>query len=124
MAVSDLSILLAADQTWPGVEGSLPLLAVILVAGVGTGSLFVVSLLAYRTRRSFRHLLVTLAVGALFVRSVVGVGTVFGVVPMPIHHLVEHSLDFFIAALILYAAIGQAPGNFGADLDAGTRDRR
>ena len=48
-----------------GVEGSLPLLAVVAVAGVGTGALFLVSLLAYRRRRSPQYRLISLAVGAL-----------------------------------------------------------
>jgi hypothetical protein len=96
-------VLTASGGNWPGVEGSLLLLSVILLAGIGTGLLFVVSIFAYRQRRSRRYLLVTVAVGALFVRTIVGFGTVSGLVPMTTHHLVEHSFDFSIAAIILYA---------------------
>jgi hypothetical protein len=96
---------LQAGSGWETVEGSLFLLGVVLLAAVGTGVLFGVSLLAYRQRRSTRYLLITIAVGALFLRSVVGAGTVLGYTPMVVHHLVEHTFDFLIAALVLYAAL-------------------
>ncbi|MFC5279482.1 hypothetical protein ACFPM1_12045 [Halorubrum rubrum] len=94
-----------------GVEGSLPILAVVVVAGIGTGLLFLVSLVAYGRRRSRRHLLISVAVGALLARSVVGAGTVLGYVPMPVHHFLAHSLDFLIAATVLYAVYAYAPGS-------------
>ena len=34
-----------------------------------------------------------------------------GVVPMPVHHFVEHSLDFLVAATVLYAVYAHAPGS-------------
>ena len=94
---------------WPGVEGSLPLLGIALLACLGTGVLFAVSFLALRQRRSVRYLLITVAVGALFVRSLVGVGTIMGYTPMVAHHLVEHTFDFLIASLVLYAALRSKP---------------
>ena len=97
------------------VEGSLTLLAVVVVAGIGTGILFLVSLIAYRRRRSSQYLLISVAVGALLARSVVGAGTVLGYVPMPVHHFLEHSLDFLIAALVLYAVYAHAPGSVSDD---------
>lgn len=103
---------------WPGVEGSLLLVAVILLAGTGTGLLFGISVIAYTRRRSRRYLLVTIAVGALFARSIVGIGTVLGIVPMTAHHVIEHSLDFTIAATILYAVLRNQP----ADIDETLRD--
>ncbi len=109
--------LLQSADAWPGVEGSLPLLGVILLAGVGTGVLFVMSLLAYLDRRTTRYLLITIAVGALFGRSIIGIGTVFGLVPMPIHHLLEHSLDFLIAAVILYAVVRNKPTHLETSSD-------
>ena len=97
------------------VEGSLTLLAVVAVAGIGTGILFLVSLIAYRRRRSSQYLLISVAVGALLARSVVGAGTVLGYIPMPVHHFLEHSLDFLIAALVLYAVYAHAPGSVSDD---------
>jgi hypothetical protein len=98
-----------------GVAGSPPLLGVVLVAGVGTGALFLVSLVAYRRRGSAQYALISVAVGALLARSVVGAGTILGVVPMPVHHFLEHGLDFAIAALVLYAVYAHAPGSVGND---------
>jgi len=97
----------AADWS---VTGSPLLLAVILIAGVGTGVLFAVSIVAYHRRRSRQFFLISVAVGALLSRAIVGAGTVLGYVPMWAHHFVEHSLDFFIAAIVLYAVYAHAPG--------------
>ncbi|MGQ3328127.1 DUF7471 family protein [Halorubrum sp. FL23] len=108
-------ILASATAGGWGVEGSLPLLAVVAVAGLGTGVLFLVSLVAYHRRRSGQYALISVAVGALLGRSVVGAGTVLGVVPMPVHHFLEHSLDFLIAAVVLYAVYAHAPGSVGDD---------
>jgi len=101
----------AIGSDWWTVEGSTPLLAVVLVAGIGTGVLFAVSVVAYARRGGRRFLLVSVAVGALWMRSIVGAGTVLGYVPMPAHHYVEHTLDFAIAAVVLYAVYARAPGD-------------
>lgn len=89
---------------WPAPEYTPVLLAVIALATLGTVGLFLIGLVAYSRRRTPRYLLVTLALGALVVRTVVGLGTVLGIVPMTAHHLVGHGLDFLIAVLILAAA--------------------
>jgi len=94
-----------------GVEGSLLVLGVVLLASLGTGGLFAVSLLAYRQRRSRRYLLIAVAVGAVFLRSIIGAGTVFGYTPMIVHHLIEHTFDFLIAALILYIVLRSGPSD-------------
>jgi hypothetical protein len=94
-----------------GVEGSPYLLLIVLLAAAGTGVLFAVSLLAYSQRRSTRYLLITIAVGALFLRSIVGAGTVMGYTPMVAHHLLEHTFDFLISALVLYAVLREGPTN-------------
>ena len=94
---------------WVGYPESVVLLAVLSLAGIGTGVLFFASIVAYRRRRTRRYALITVAVGALFFRSIVGLGTVLGIVPMPIHHLIEHGLDFLIAALILLAVYESGP---------------
>lgn len=93
-----------------GIEPSIPLLGVIVLATLGTGILFLGSVLAWRRRRQTRYVLIMLAVGALFLRSLVGFGTVYGHVPMTAHHFMEHSLDFVIAGLVLYAVYRSKPG--------------
>ena len=77
---------------------------VLVVAAAGTTALFVLSMAVYWRRRSRPFLLVTLAIGMLVVRSIVGFGTALGLVPMNLHHVLEHGLDFLIAALVLLAA--------------------
>jgi len=99
----------ALHTGWAGVEGSLLLLGIVMLAVLGTGVLFVVSFLAYWQRRSLRYQLIAVAVGALFLRSIVGVGTVLGYTPMVAHHLIEHTFDFLIAALVLYAVLRSKP---------------
>lgn len=91
------------EVDWLSPEAAWLLLVVIVLAVVGTTVLFCIGLVAYHRRRSFRYLLITVVLGLLVVRSIVGLCTVFGIVPMAIHHLVEHGLDFVIAVIILYA---------------------
>lgn len=91
---------LAAE--WVSSEYAPFLFAGLLLAGIGTVSLFCIGLAAYHRRRSMPYLLVTLALGALVLRTVVGWGTALGIVPMTIHHFLEHGLDFFVAATLLY----------------------
>ena len=90
-------------------EPSLPLVSVLVMASIGTGVLFIGSVLAWYRRREQRYVLIMLAVGALFARSAIGFGTVYGHVPMEAHHIIEHSLDFMIAGLILYAVYRSKP---------------
>lgn len=98
--------------------GELPpsTLAVVVLAAVGTGVLFALSLAAYLRRRTVPYGLVTVAIGMLLVRSVVGAGTVLGYVPMPAHHFLEHGFDFLIAACVLTAVyLGRPTGRRDAD---------
>jgi len=88
--------------TWLSPQLAPVLLAIILVAGAGTGLLFLAAVVAYRRRGTPRYLLITGALGALFVRSLVGTATVFGVIPMVAHHLASHGLDLLVAATLLF----------------------
>ena len=96
---------------WVSYPTSLAILAALFCAGTGTGILFFVSVVAYLRRRTRRYALITVAVGALFVRSVVGLGTILGFVSMPVHHLLSHGLDFTVAALILFAVYKSGPNS-------------
>jgi hypothetical protein len=102
-----ISAQIAGD--WVGYPTSVLLFFVLSLAGAGTGTLFFVSVVAYRRRRTRMYALISVAVGALFFRSIVGLGTVLGVVPMPVHHLIGHGSDVSIAALILYAVYRSSP---------------
>lgn len=84
-------------------------LAIVVLAVAGTAVLFGCGLVAYSRRRSTRYLLITVVLGLLVARSIVGLGTVFGLVPMTVHHLVEHSFDFAIAVIVLYTVYRSGP---------------
>jgi hypothetical protein len=103
------TILARLGGEWAGYPELMVILAMLSLAGIGTGVLFSVSLVVYRRRRSRRYALITVAVGALFFRSIVGLGTVLGIVPMVVHHLLGHGFDFAIAALILSAVYQSGP---------------
>jgi len=87
------------------------LVAVIVLAVIGTTALFVIGLVAYSQRRSARYVLITAVLGILVVRSVIGLGTVLGVTPMTVHHLMEHGFDFLIAVLLLYVVYRSGSSN-------------
>jgi len=80
------------------------LVAVLALATLGTFALFLVAAVATWRRRTTTYGLLTAAIALLVVRSVVGFGTLLGAVPMPVHHLTEHTFDFLIALFVLGAA--------------------
>jgi len=88
---------------WLGQGEATALLVVIGLATLGTAALFLVATAGALRRKSRPYLLLTVAIGLLVVRSVVGIGTVFGAVPMPVHHLAGHGVDLSIALLVLAA---------------------
>jgi hypothetical protein len=89
--------------TWLNGTEAAVLLVVLGLATIGTAALFLVGVVGYRRRRERVYLLVTVALGLLVARSVVGFGTALGIVPMPVNHLIEHGSDFAVATLVLYA---------------------
>lgn len=98
-----------AGGEWLSAGEATALLVVLALATAGTLALFLVGLAAYRRRRTPVYLLLTVALALLVGRSLVGFGTALGAVPMPLHHLVEHSSDFAIAGLVLYAIYRSGP---------------
>ncbi|WP_049921431.1 DUF7471 family protein [Halopiger djelfimassiliensis] len=104
------------DVGWLDPQLAPVLLAVIVLAVAGTTILFCCGVVAYSRRRSLRYLLITVVLGLLVARSVTGLCTVFGLLPMTVHHLVEHSFDFAIAVLVLYAVYRSGPSGNGASL--------
>lgn len=91
------------SSEWLDPELAPVLVLIIVLAVVGTIVLFGLGLIAYSRRQTLRYLLITFVLGMLVARSVVGLGTVLGIVPMTVHHLIEHSFDFIISIIILYA---------------------
>ncbi|THE65357.1 hypothetical protein D8Y22_09230 [Salinadaptatus halalkaliphilus] len=101
------------EMEWINPQLAPVLMLVIVLAVLGTTMLFLCGVVAYRRRRSFRYLLITVVLGLLVGRSIVGLGTIFGLVPMTVHHLVEHGVDFGIAVLILYTVYRSGPSRNG-----------
>ena len=99
----------ATHHSWLAPELAPVLVAVIVLAAIGTTLLFLAGLVVYRRRRTGAYLLVTVVLGLLVARSIVGLGTVFGVVPMSVHHLVEHGVDLMIAGTIIWAVYRRGP---------------
>ncbi|MEF8785458.1 MAG: hypothetical protein V5A45_05955 [Haloarculaceae archaeon] len=98
----------AVGEWLSGTEAAV-LLVVLGLATLGTAALFLVGVAGYRRRGTSVYLLLTVALGLLVCRSVVGFGTALGIVPMPIHHLIEHGSDFAVATLVLYALYRSGP---------------
>ena len=95
--------MLQAVGEWLSGTEAAALLLVLALATLGTATLFVIGVVGYRRRGSAAYLLLAVALGLLVGRSLMGFGTALGLVPMPVHHLVEHGSDFAVATLILYA---------------------
>lgn len=78
--------------------------AIITVATLGSSALVVVAGMAYLRRRSWSYLFITVAIGMLVVRSVVGLFALGGPLQIGTHHVLEHLLDV-VAIALLFAAI-------------------
>ncbi|WP_178915127.1 hypothetical protein [Natronomonas gomsonensis] len=82
------------------------ILGVLLAFGtVSAAGILGVGLAAFVQRRSWPYLLVALALAALFVRAVTGVGYMTGGLSLEAHHLLEHGLDIVMAALVIAAVL-------------------
>lgn len=81
-----------------------PGLAIVLgLAGLATAVLAGLGLAVFLRRRSRPYLLIALALGTLFARTVVAVLAMMGVLNDSPHHLLEHGLDTVMAALVVSA---------------------
>ncbi|MDQ2074169.1 DUF7471 family protein [Haloarcula sp. NS06] len=101
--------MLQPTADWIGPGQTALLIAVLGLSALGTLALFSVAAVSTYRRRSRPYVLLTVAIGLLVFRSVVGIGTVLGAVPMVVHHLTEHGFDFLIALLVLSAIYSVAP---------------
>jgi len=88
---------------WLGAVEATALLVLIALATLGTAVLFSVAAAGALRRRTTPYLLLTAAIGLLVARSLVGLGTALGAVPMTVHHLAGHGVDLAIALLVLGA---------------------
>jgi hypothetical protein len=82
---------------------SLPLLAVVTVAAVGTAVLLGLAVGAFVRRQSRPYLLIVAALAALLGRSAVAGLSMTGLFSPVQHHLLEHGLDVVLVALVIAA---------------------
>lgn len=82
----------------------LSLVVVLAVTTVGSAILGSIAGMALYRRRSLPYFLVTVAIGTLLLRSLLGIGTLGGLTSMATHHLLEHLLDAVVIGL-LFAAV-------------------
>ena len=103
-----------------GFDGSGPVLAsLLLLGGLTSVILVVLSAVAFCRRRSRSYLLVTLALGALSIKAFLGGVWMFRLMPVGQHHFFEHGLDLLTAALlgaaVYYARAGSNDGKPSAE---------
>jgi membrane protein DedA with SNARE-associated domain len=95
--------MIVLTNDWLGAGEATALLVLIGLATLGTAALFAVAAAGTLRRRTTPYLLLTVAIGLLVARSLLGLGTALGAVPMPVHHLAGHGVDLTIALLVLAA---------------------
>lgn len=94
--------------------GSLPLLAAIALATVGTAALLGLAIGAFVRRRSRPYLLIVGALAALLGRSAVAGVAAVGLVSLAEHHVLEHGLDVLLVALVIAAVYHARTASTGA----------
>lgn len=85
--------------------GEYLLYAVLVIAGLGSTLLVGTPMLVLLRRRSLSYFLVTLALAALVLRSLLGAVMVGDLISAHIHHILEHVLDVVVIALLFIAVI-------------------
>ena len=83
--------------------GEVALPTVLVITGIVSLAVLGLGVVALAQRRSRSYLLITMALGTLVGRTLVGGLAVDGTVAMEFHHLIEHALDGVMAVLLLAA---------------------
>jgi len=96
---------------------SLPLLAILTLAAVGTAVLLGLAIGAYVRRQSRPYLLIVAALAALLGRSAVAGLTITGLFTPLEHHFLEHGLDVVLVALVIAAVYHSRTVSKEADSD-------
>lgn len=76
---------------------------VLIVAAAASALVVVLALAAFVRRRSWSYLLITLALGTLLARTVIGVLMLQRWLSPSVHHLLEHGLDVVMVGLLIGA---------------------
>lgn len=86
-------------------DGPALLYVLVILAGVTSGLLAVVALIALTRRQSPPYLLVAMALIALAGKAVVALFSIWGYVDVQTHNLAEHGLDVVVATLLIAAIV-------------------
>jgi heme/copper-type cytochrome/quinol oxidase subunit 3 len=93
---------LGTDRSPASLE-ALALPSVLLLTGIASSVVVGLAVVALAQRRSRSYLLITVALGTLLARTLVGGLAMNGMVQLEIHHLAEHGLDGVMAVLLITA---------------------
>jgi hypothetical protein len=83
--------------------GEVALPTVLAITAVASLTILGLGVVAFAQRRSRSYLLITMALGTLMGRTLVGGLAMDGTIAMEFHHLIEHTLDGVMAVLLLAA---------------------
>lgn len=81
-----------------------PLWVIISVATLGSSVLVIITGIALLRRHTWSYLFITVAIGMLVIRSLVGFLSLVGPLQVETHHVLEHLFDV-VAIVLLFAAI-------------------
>ncbi|WP_436345945.1 DUF7471 family protein [Natronorubrum sp. FCH18a] len=100
MAVPGLETILDGLSTAPPEYA-----AIVALETVASIAILAVSLALFARRRQTSYLFVTAAFSTLVIRSALGLLTVFGLLAIDSHHVLEHGLDVLLIGLLFLAVI-------------------
>lgn len=83
--------------------GDVALSTVLFLTGIASAIIVGLAIIAFAQRRSRSYLLITMALVTLLARTGIGGLAIIDVVPMEMHHIIEHSLDGAMAVLLIAA---------------------
>lgn len=81
-----------------------PLWIVVTVATIGSSLLVLLAGMALLRRRTWSYLFITVAIGMMAIRSLVGILALWDPLEVETHHVLEHLFDV-VAISLLFAAI-------------------
>lgn len=76
---------------------------ILVIAGLGAAALVTISVMALYRRQTLSYFLVTLSIGMLLLRSLLGSVMLGGLMSHYTHHLLEHLLDVIVIGLLFTA---------------------
>lgn len=97
---------------------------IITLATLGSSILVVIAGTAFLRRQTWSYLFITVAIGMLTVRSLVGIFALAGPVHVETHHVLEHLVDVFAIGLLFAAIYTARTVEPARQFSEGTTDER